>query len=313
VGFYILPNDKYEVILLEQKDSASYRYLPMILVLLIWGVMNVPTKFALAEMSPMQLLLMRTSLAVLLLAPAAWIREKKLLPDRSDLLTAVIMGLTGVLGNNLCFFYAVKNTTLTNIAIIFATSPLITTVLAAIFLGERLTLRRVTGILLALCGAVSLLCGGNLTVLRHLTLNKGDLFELTAAFLCSVMTILGRRIRKTSPLVVTLCNMFSSMALILAYLLISGSALNTHLSLKAAASAVYCGFLGSGCAYVLQQTSIKRIGAGATGAFLNASPVLSILSAVFFMGERISLIQVCSAAVIFAGILINAGEKRPIR
>lgn len=95
---------------MEQKDSASYRYLPMILVLLIWGVMNVPTKFALAEMSPMQLLLMRTSLAVLLLAPAAWIREKKLLPDRSDLLTAVIMGLTGVLGNNLCFFYAVKNT-----------------------------------------------------------------------------------------------------------------------------------------------------------------------------------------------------------
>lgn len=282
----------------------------MILVLLIWGFMNVPTKYALAEISPVQLLLMRTSLAVLLLAPAAWIHEKKLLPDRSDLMLAILMGLTGVLGNNLCFFYAVKNTTLTNIAIIFATSPLITTVLAAVFLGERLTARRITGILLALCGAVFLLCGGDLSLLGHLSLNKGDLFELTAAFLCSVMTVLGRGIKKTSPLVVTLCNMFSSMVCILLYFLFSGGTFNTGLSLRAAGAAMYCGFLGSGCAYVLQQTSIKRIGAGATGAFLNGSPVLSILSAVLFMDEKITLIQIISAAVIFAGIFINAGEKR---
>jgi drug/metabolite transporter (DMT)-like permease len=295
---------------LERENSASYRYLPMILVLLIWGFMNVPTKYALAEISPVQLLLMRTSLAVLLLAPAAWIHEKKLLPDRSDLMLAILMGLTGVLGNNLCFFYAVKNTTLTNIAIIFATSPLITTVLAAVFLGERLTARRITGILLALCGAVFLLCSGDLSLLGHLSLNKGDLFELTAAFLCSVMTVLGRGIKKTSPLVVTLCNMFSSMVCILLYFLFSGGTFNTGLSPRAAGAAMYCGFLGSGCAYVLQQTSIKRIGAGATGAFLNGSPVLSILSAVLFMDEKITLIQIISAAVIFAGIFINAGEKR---
>lgn len=284
----------------------------MLVVLLIWGFMNVPTKYALSEAAPIQMLLMRTALAVLLLAPLALIYERRLFPDRRDLLVAVLMGLTGVAGNNLCFFNAVKNTTLTNTAIIFATSPMITSVLAALFLDEKLTPRRMAGIVLALFGTILLLCNGNLSILHSLTLNKGDLYELGAAFLCSVMTILGRKIRYSSSLSVTLCNMFSAFTVTLLYFLFSGEAPLPRLSVVATISVLYCGLLGSACAYALQQTSIKRIGAGATGAFLNGSPVLSIISAMIFMGESISSLQVVSAVVIFFGIFINASEKRPI-
>ncbi|MGI6076353.1 MAG: DMT family transporter [Pyramidobacter sp.] len=297
---------------MELEGNSGSRYLPMVLVLLIWGFMNVPTKYALSEVAPIQMLLMRTGLAVVLLAPLAWFYEHRLFPDRRDLLVAVIMGITGVAGNNLCFFNAIQNTTLTNTAIIFATSPMITSVLAALFLDEKLTPRRIAGIVLALCGTVLLLCNGDLSMLHSLTLNKGDLYELGAAFLCSVMTILGRKIRYSSSLSVTLCNMFSAFVLTLLYFLFSGEPFNADLSGRATISVLYCGFFGSACAYALQQISIKRIGAGATGAFLNGSPVLSIVSAMIFMGERISSLQILSAAVIFFGIFINASEKRPI-
>lgn len=220
------------------------------------------------------------------------------------------MGISGVLINNLCFFYAIKFTSLTNIAIIFATSPLITTILAAVFLGERLTLRRACGIILALSGAVCLLCKGDLSLLANLSLNKGDLMEFCASFCCSVMTVLGKKITKSSPIVVTLCNMAASCVLTAALIAVVGQPMNLALSGRALAGTLYIGILGSGCAYVLQQTSIQRIGAGATGAFLNGSPVVSIFAAMVFMGESLSMIQAVCAAVIFAGIFLNAGGER---
>ena len=295
---------------MNENNSTVRRYLPMTLVLLIWGFMNVPATYALREMPPLELLLLRTAIAVVILAPLAYGRERRLLPDRGDLAISVLMGISGVLLNNLCFFYAIKFTSLTNIAIIFATSPLITTILAAVFLGERLTPRRVCGIVLALSGAVCLLCKGDLSLLANLSLNKGDLMEFCASFCCSVMTVLGKKIAKSSPIVVTLCNMAASCVLAAALIATVGQPMNLALSGRALLGTLYIGILGSSCAYVLQQISIQRIGAGATGAFLNGSPVVSIFAAMVFMGESLSMIQIVCAAVIFAGIFLNAGRER---
>ena len=295
---------------MENRNSPLYLYWPMTMTLLMWGFMNVPTAFALAEMAPLQLLLLRTAIAVLILAPLARLRDGLLLPLPGDRITAALMGLSGVFLNNVFFFNAMKRTSLTNVAILFATSPFITAVLARIFLGERLTLRRVLGIVIALAGAVSLLCKGDLSLLADLKMNTGDLLELGAAFTISVMTILGRRIKKTPPITVTLCVMFTSFVATALTITVTGTPLNFALSNRAIFGVVYVGVFASAGAYMFQQMSIQRIGAGATGAFLNGSPALAIFGAVVFMGETISPVQIISAAVIFLGIFLNAGGAR---
>ena len=295
---------------MENRNSPLYLYWPMTMTLLMWGFMNVPTAFALAEMAPLQLLLLRTAIAVLILAPLARLRDGLLLPLPGDRITAALMGLSGVFLNNVFFFNAMKRTSLTNVAILFATSPFITAVLARIFLGERLTLRRVLGIVIALAGAVSLLCKGDISLLADLKMNTGDLLELGAAFTISVMTILGRRIKKTPPITVTLCVMFTSFVATALTITVTGTPLNFALSNRAIFGVVYVGVFASAGAYMFQQISIQRIGAGATGAFLNGSPALAIFGAVVFMGETISPVQIISAAVIFLGIFLNAGGAR---
>lgn len=280
----------------------------MTLTLLLWGFMNVPTVFALKEMPPLQLLVSRTAIATAILAPLAWSLEGRLLPERGDRLTAALMGLSGVAGNNTCYFYAIKYTSLTNVAILYATSPLITALLARVFLGEKLTPRRVLGIALAFGGAVTLLCRGDLSLLTSFSLNRGDQIELGAAFCSSVMTILGRKIRRTPPITVTLCNMFTGFVAAAVLILAVGEPVNLSLSPRAFWGMLYIGIFASGFAYLCQQISIQRIGAGATSAFLNASPALSIIGATAFLGESIAIIQVVSAAVIFAGIFLNAGH-----
>ena len=282
----------------------------MTMTLLMWGFMNVPTAFALFEMSPLQLLLFRTAIAAVILAPLALWRDGRLLPEKGDRLTAALMGLSGVFLNNIFFFNAMKRTSLTNVAILFATSPFITAVLARIFLDEKLTLRRVLGIVIALAGAVSLLCKGDLSLLADLKMNTGDLLELGAAFTISVMTILGRRIKKTPPITVTLWVMLASFLATALTILVTKTPLNFALSPRAVFGVLYVGIFASAGAYMFQQMSIQRIGAGATGAFLNGSPALAIFGAVVFMGETISPVQIISAAVIFLGIFLNAGGAR---
>lgn len=291
------------------RDPALYRYLPMTGVLLIWGFMNVPTTFALYDISPLQLLLWRTVLASAMTAGIGWMQERRFWPYRCDLFIAVMMGLWGVIGNNLFFFYAVKHTSLTNLAIIFATSPLMTTVLAALFLGEKLSVRKVCGVTLALSGAVFLLCRGDLEVLKSLTLNSGDLSEFGAAFCCSVLTVLGRKVKRSSAVTVTFCTMFASLIVVALLFTVTGASPALPVTGLGWFGVLYMGILGSGAGYMLQQISVGRIGASATGAFLNGTPAVSIFSAMIFMGESISAVQLISAAVIFVGIFLNAGAK----
>ncbi len=293
----------------ERKNSPLYYYLPMTLSLIFWGFMNVPSVIALREMSPLQLLISRSAIATCVLAPLAYLREGRLIPDRGDRLTSVLMGVSGVAASNLCYFYALKLTSLTNVAILYATTPLTTAIMACIFLGESLTPRRVLGIVLALGGAVMLLCRGDLSLLTSLSMNLGDQLEMCAAFCVAVMTILGRKIRRTPPITVTLCTMFTSTLVSAAAALALRDGMNFSLSAPAIWSTLYIGVFASALAFLFQQVSIQRIGAAASSAFLNGAPALAIVGAVAYFGETISMIQIVSAAIIFTGIFLNAGAS----
>lgn len=295
---------------MDEKRSPLYLYWPMTVTLVAWGFMNVPSSLALNEMAPFQLLLLRTAVAVLILAPVSLVKYGTIVPAPGDRLTSALIGFSGVLLNNVCFFNALKRTSLTNVAILFATAPLITAILARVFLGERLTVRRVCGIFVALAGAVVLLCKGDLALLADLKMNSGDLLELGAALTCAIMTILGRRVKSTPAVTVILCSMYTSFMATALILILSGASITLDLSGGAVLSVLYVGVFASGCGYVCQQMSIGRIGAGPTSAFLNGTPALAILGAVMFMGERVSLVQIVSAVVIFFGIFLNAGGAR---
>lgn len=289
-------------------NRSIAHFLPMFLALLIWGSMGLPATYALKELPPLILLCGRALIAVIVLLPLA-MKEGRILPAAGDSFAVIAAGVSGVFLNNWFYFYSVKYTSLTNIAIIFATSPLLTAILARIFLGEKLSPRRCAGIAVAFAGAVFLLTGGQLSALSGLSLNRGDVSEFFAALTCSVMTIFGRKIKNTSSIVATLNSMIAALVVGVPCIFLSGTEIPRSLSSAAWVSLLFLGVFGSACAYVFQQMSVQMIGAGPTAAFLNGTPAVAIFVAVFFMGESISAVQIVSSAVIFSGIFLNAGGK----
>ena len=284
-------------------------YLPIICVMLLWGSMGIPSTYALQELTPLGLLCLRSGVAAALLGPYVRLHDGSLRPGKSDRVLLPVLALIGVVLCNYLYFYALDHTSLTDTAILYAVGPLMTAVLAAIFLNEHIRQSRVLGIVVAFVGVVALLTNGRLSRIFSIGLNKGDVAELCSAFCLASYTVLSKRLKNTKPACAVFWLMASSFVMTLPVVLLSKDGFGTGFGLKTALSVLYLGVLCSGVGYLLQQHSIHSVGAGSSAAFLNGISPITVLTAGIFLHERITSVQFLSMALVFAGLYFNAANR----
>ena len=123
-------------------------------------------------------------------------------PSRRDWMTLVFLGLVGNTVFQLCLVGGLRYTTPGHSALLINLNPVLTSLLARAWLGERLSGARALGILLAFGGvAVLVTQGSGLTEGGSLL---GDLLSLGAAGAWALYTVVGKPVLATrSPLDVT--------------------------------------------------------------------------------------------------------------
>ena len=289
--------------------GAAVKYLPILLVMVFWGSMGVPSTYAVAELSPLWVLCLRSGIAVMVLFPAALRRNRGLRPAPGEGGLLAVLSLVGVVGCNYLYYYAVQNTALANVAILYALGPIITTVLAGIFLKETVRQGRCLGIVLAFAGVAALITNGDISAVFSIHFNRGDLAELGSASCLAAYTILSRRLKKTPPECAVFWLMLIAFAATLPMALVLEGGPGPHISIRGILSLLYLGVLCSGLGYLLQQCSIRQIGASASAAFLNGISPITILTAALILGEHVTFNQVLCMAVVFSGLYLNASNQ----
>ena len=284
------------------RAGAAVKYLPILLVMVFWGSMGVPSTYAVAELSPLWVLCLRSGIAVMVLFPAALRRNRGLRPAPGEGGLLAVLSLVGVVGCNYLYYYAVQNTALANVAILYALGPIITTVLAGIFLKETVRQGRCLGIVLAFAGVAALITNGDISAVFSIHFNRGDLAELGSASCLAAYTILSRRLKKTPPECAVFWLMLIAFAATLPMALVLEGGPGPHISIRGILSLLYLGVLCSGLGYLLQQCSIRQIGASASAAFLNGISPITILTAALILGEHVTFNQVLCMAVVFSGL-----------
>ena len=291
------------------RAGAAVKYLPILLVMVFWGSMGVPSTYAVAELSPLWVLCLRSGIAVMVLFPAALRRNRGLRPAPGEGGLLAVLSLVGVVGCNYLYYYAVQNTALANVAILYALGPIITTVLAGIFLKETVRQGRCLGIVLAFAGVAALITNGDISAVFSIHFNRGDLAELGYASCLAAYTILSRRLKKTPPECAVFWLMLIAFAATLPMALVLEGGPGPHISIRGILSLLYLGVLCSGLGYLLQQCSIRQIGASASAAFLNGISPITILTAALILGEHVTFNQVLCMAVVFSGLYLNASNQ----
>lgn len=296
------------------KEKVSY--FMMSLAALFWAGTFVSGKIAAAQFPTFTLSFFRFSIASLIVLPLTLYLEKgRLRVPARDLFKLVSIGAFGFLGNNVLFLTACKYTAAVNLSSIAATCPLMTAILASLFLGEPLGWKRVIAIFIALLGVLVVLYDGDLSLIGEMHFNKGDLIQATGILLLAAYGILSRKNGSAfSPMIIVCYGLLFSSLVTFPLML----AENPHLYIQAASlsgwvSVLYMAIFASVGAYTLQQIAIKQIGPSRSMAFLNLIPIFSLFLAFWLLHENITLMKVLGTLLVISGVFMNAGSGKSIR
>lgn len=286
--------------------SRKFLFL-MLLFPFLWAGSFVAGKWAVDDFSPELTTLLRFTLACAVLLPFAF--RRRAAPGAWSpraLGWVLLLGLTGMFGYHVLFYYSLKWTSAGNSSLIISTDSLMTVILAVLFLKERMTWRRGAGIALAFAGVVWVVSDGALTRLLTQGPNRGDLMALGAAVCWGVYSVLSKKVTHLFPAFdLSWLTYAVGAALLLPWLFAPGALASLGAaSARGWASVAYMALAATGIGYYVYVRGIAEVGAVATAKFIFLVPVYVLGLAWLFLGEPVPLYKVFAAAVIIAGLWI---------
>lgn len=286
------------------KLGRNFWHLMAVLTVTIWGTSFVSTKILLGYgFSAVFIFFMRfvfTYLLLLVLSHDAW-RAK----NWKDELTMMV---GGVMGGTLYFW--MENTALTlspssNVSLIVCTNPLLIMItVSLLFKKERLNVRQIIGSLLTFVGMVLVVLNGRFFL--HLS-PKGDLLAFGAAVVWVVYSISMRRLHgKYSTLFITRKVFFYSCLTALPLLLCDQNDIpweNTKIPVVIL-NFLLLALLSSLFGYLVWNMVLKNLGTVFASNYIYAIPLVTIITAVIVLEERITWVAMLGAVAIVVGMVM---------
>lgn len=277
---------------------------------LIYGVNYTMAKIALPEyVAPFGFIFIRVSVGLVLFAGifGLFFREKI---DKRDIPRLMLSGMLGVAANQLMFFYGLARTTEINASLIMITTPILVLVLSHFFIGERITLRKVFGILLGAAGAFLLIGFGQDLQFGSKTA-LGDVFILGnatayALYLVTVKPLMA----KYKPLTVITWVFFFGFFIVAAFGWQQFNAIAWHtFTWKVWASVIYVVVGTTFLAYLFNILALGKVNPSVVSVYIYSQPLIATLVALLIGSDHLTVIKMLAGTLIFAGVYLASQRK----
>lgn len=278
-----------------------------ILLCAIWGGAFVAIKVGTFDMPPLGAGAIRFCLTGLVLLAWARYQRVRLLYGPAEVKSLAALALM-FLYTNITAYVGTSLTTSGRAAVFFYTQPIFLAILAPYFLpGDRVTLRKICGLGLALSGLVALFfakLGGGFS-----TTVVGDIIVLSGALMTAFSSIATKRTAGRIHPVALICwqSLISCPALAL---LSRGfeSGRPFILSERAIASILYLGLVSAAFGFVAFAWLIQRKPATRVAALTFLSPVFGVVYSWLLLHEQLAPIQLFGVAGVCLGVyIVNSG------
>lgn len=279
-------------------------------ITLAWSGGWIAGKLGVSAVPPLELSAIRFLVAGCLMVAAARLAGARLRTDRLGLV--LLATVFGVLGYNAFVFTGLTMSPASDAALIVPTVSPVLTAVAATAIGERLTARKVIGLVLSAFGALLVVAAGP-GISGGLSSERltGDLLHLAGAACFSAYATIGSvAMRSGSPLgfvaVSTLVGgvlLFPLGFLENGYRDVPGWPLHSWLAL---------GYLILGATivgFLLFFWAVRRYGAGVSAMTTYLVPVATLLLAFVVLGERPEPLQLVGGAVILLGVHVATRRR----
>ncbi|TMW74071.1 EamA/RhaT family transporter [Alteribacter natronophilus] len=279
-----------------------------------WGSAFVAGRFATESFDPVTVAFLRFFFAAVILVPLMLILEKERpRPTAKQWGLLALLGLTGIAVYNIAFFTAAKYAPIAKSSLFIASNPVLIILLSGLFLKETITKRNITGLVLALTGAVIIITEGDLVqALRH-GLQPIDTVLLFAVVCWALYSVLGKvALKSFSTLVCT------TYAVVFGTIMLFPFALweTTWTQVQEAdwvvwSSILHMSVIVTVVSFLMYYQGIKIIGAAKASLFINLMPVSAVILAVIFLGEPLMWAHLAGALFVLTGVTIGT-YTRPL-
>lgn len=292
---------------MDRKREVTGHVLAVITIL-IWGTTFISTKILLQSISPIEILFLRFMIGILALYLVYPHRLKT--ESRNQELYFAAAGFCGVM-----LYYLLENIALTytfasNVGIIISIAPFFTAILAHFFLdGEKLKPQFFVGFVVALFGIFLISFNGYET----LKLNPlGDILAVLAAVVWATYSVLTRKISEFHyNMVQTTRRIFLyGLLFMIPALFIFGFHPRMTVLIKPVNlfNILFLGLGASAICFVSWNSSVKILGAVKTSVYIYMVPVITVVTSILVLHEKVTGIAIFGIALTLIGLLLS--EKK---
>jgi drug/metabolite transporter (DMT)-like permease len=291
---------------MENKQTIGH--LSALLTIIIWGTTFISTKILLVDFQPVEILFFRFIMGLLILMLVYPHRLKGTTPGQE--MTFVAAGLCGI-----CMYYLLENIALTytlasNVGVIISVAPFFTAILTHLFLKEDEKLRPnfFVGFVVAMAGIFLISFNGS-----KLELNPtGDLLALLAALVWACYSVLTKKISGygyntilTTRRVFFYGILFMIPALFLFDFKLGLSRFADPVYLF---NIVYLGLGASALCFVTWNFAVKILGAVKTSIYIYMVPVITVVTSVLILHEKITALAGIGTVLTLAGLFLSESK-----
>lgn len=245
------------------------------------------------------LLTVRFSLAAVALSVIMRMRGIGLPPWRRVLALAAMGGI-GYVGQSFCYFSALNYAQASLVALLLYLYPLFVTILAAVFLKEKLTGPAIAALVLCSLGAGLTVGGGEGTPL-------GIALGVAAAVIYSVYIVVGARVTAGVNALATTTVVCTAAALVYGTLSVLRLAASTPPQFPGTGAGwlamLAIALLSTVFAIITFFAGLQRLGAAQASMLSTLEPVVTVALAAMLLGEHIGGAQATGGALILLGVL----------
>jgi drug/metabolite transporter (DMT)-like permease len=276
----------------------------MLVAIIFWSGAFIAAKFSVKEFPPFTLTFLRFFIATIVIFLIIPRFEKNWKIKSKDIPQFLFLGATGMFGYHLLFFMAVKKTTVIHSSLIGTMNPLFTTILAMIFLKDKITLKKTGAILLSFIGVMLTITEGNLSLLTSSGIQIGDLYMICAVLCWAIYSIYSKKVSlHFPPIVITAYSFLFCVILLIPFVLWEKPwFLLYNSTIKGWTAIFYMALLPSVVGFLIQQVAIRKIGPRRTSMFGFLVPLVSIFLSILILKEQFQPFLLFSSSLIITGV-----------
>ena len=292
------------------RDRGLAPHLALIAVQLMFGTWPLIGKVALRSISSSGLVALRVvGAAIVFVLLQGKLGKIRKLPAK-DLALLILCSMLGIAINQLLFVKGLSLTTAINSVLLGTTIPVFTLMVSIVLGHDRISLRRIIGILLALSGVVYLVDPWRAQFSPQMT--TGNMLIVICAFSYAAYIAISKSLFKRYGALNVITWMFAIACLVTAP--IGGYALSND-SLSEAGiwvwiTVVYIVLVPTVAAYYLNAWALTRATPTTVAVYIYLQPLIAFGLAPLFLGEKLNRRTLIACLLIFAGVALVTRRAR---